>query len=231
MNPNPLSESDLDRLEQLLDADVFAGESMRLDEIQGMLCAIVSGPVPVAPSLWLPEALGKGLESGNDPAVLEALELLMRFNNDLAAALLADETIAPVLYPLDESCEQYDYLAWADSYIFGAGMGGDWFELAGKHAEDLSELLEPMFMLNGMLKEDAEKSGERWFSPAEEARLVADIQENLPLVVQSLYNFWRNKRSGGTIKREDPKSGRNDPCPCGSGRKFKQCCGRPDKLN
>jgi len=25
--------------------------------------------------------------------------------------------------------------------------------------------------------------------------------------------------------REDPKVGRNDPCPCGSGRKFKRCCG------
>jgi uncharacterized protein YecA (UPF0149 family) len=23
-----------------------------------------------------------------------------------------------------------------------------------------------------------------------------------------------------------PKIGRNDPCPCGSGKKFKQCCGR-----
>ncbi len=34
---------------------------MRLDEIQAMLCAIVSGPVPVAPAVWLPEALGKGL--------------------------------------------------------------------------------------------------------------------------------------------------------------------------
>ena len=27
-------------------------------------------------------------------------------------------------------------------------------------------------------------------------------------------------------KRELPKVGRNDPCPCGSGRKFKACCGR-----
>ncbi len=25
--------------------------------------------------------------------------------------------------------------------------------------------------------------------------------------------------------REAPKVGRNDPCPCGSGRKFKKCCG------
>lgn len=28
------------------------------------------------------------------------------------------------------------------------------------------------------------------------------------------------------IVREEPKVGRNDPCPCGSGKKYKQCCGR-----
>lgn len=27
------------------------------------------------------------------------------------------------------------------------------------------------------------------------------------------------------IKREAPKVGRNDPCPCGSQKKFKKCCG------
>jgi SEC-C motif domain protein len=27
------------------------------------------------------------------------------------------------------------------------------------------------------------------------------------------------------VKRESPKIGRNDPCPCGSGKKFKKCCG------
>ena len=30
--------------------------------------------------------------------------------------------------------------------------------------------------------------------------------------------------SGATVKRAIPKAGRNDPCPCGSGKKFKQCC-------
>lgn len=29
----------------------------------------------------------------------------------------------------------------------------------------------------------------------------------------------------GTIVREVPKVGRNEPCPCGSGKKFKKCCG------
>lgn len=27
------------------------------------------------------------------------------------------------------------------------------------------------------------------------------------------------------VRRAEPKVGRNDPCPCGSGRKFKKCCG------
>ena len=32
--------------------------------------------------------------------------------------------------------------------------------------------------------------------------------------------------SSSTIKRDHPKVGRNDPCPCGSGKKYKKCCGR-----
>ena len=28
------------------------------------------------------------------------------------------------------------------------------------------------------------------------------------------------------VVREEPKIGRNDPCPCGSGKKYKKCCGR-----
>ncbi|MHC4917282.1 MAG: SEC-C metal-binding domain-containing protein [Planctomycetota bacterium] len=28
------------------------------------------------------------------------------------------------------------------------------------------------------------------------------------------------------IRRDQPKVGRNSPCPCGSGKKYKKCCGR-----
>lgn len=38
-----------------------------------------------------------------------------------------------------------------------------------------------------------------------------------------------NQRSQGdnvTVRRTTPKVGRNDPCPCGSGKKYKNCCGR-----
>jgi len=33
-----------------------------------------------------------------------------------------------------------------------------------------------------------------------------------------------NPVEGHTVKRETPKVGRNDPCPCGSGKKYKKCC-------
>jgi len=32
-----------------------------------------------------------------------------------------------------------------------------------------------------------------------------------------------------TYKREKPKVGRNDPCPCGSGKKYKKCCGSKEQ--
>jgi hypothetical protein len=43
------------------------------------------------------------------------------------------------------------------------------------------------------------------------------------------YEDLTNKRSWGTslpVKRDEPKVGRNDPCPCGSGKKYKKCHGK-----
>lgn len=38
--------------------------------------------------------------------------------------------------------------------------------------------------------------------------------------------LYKKQKNSGTIHNENRKVGRNDPCPCGSGKKFKQCCGR-----
>ena len=38
-----------------------------------------------------------------------------------------------------------------------------------------------------------------------------------------------SQKEGGmnkTIVNEEPKVGGNDPCPCGSGKKYKNCCGK-----
>ena len=38
--------------------------------------------------------------------------------------------------------------------------------------------------------------------------------------------LYKKQKNSGTIHNENRKVGRNDPCPCGSGKKCKQCCGR-----
>jgi len=53
-----------------------------------------------------------------------------------------------------------------------------------------------------------------------------DAIEDLIVTVADLYDLTRDARyKVDTVKREAPKVGRNEACPCGSGKKFKQCHG------
>ncbi len=55
--------------------------------------------------------------------------------------------------------------------------------------------------------------------PKEKRHLEIGIEENpVPLV-----HFLPNLNKTTTVK--DKKIGRNEPCPCGSGKKYKKCCG------
>ncbi|MFT3663975.1 SEC-C metal-binding domain-containing protein [Piscinibacter sp.] len=51
--------------------------------------------------------------------------------------------------------------------------------------------------------------------------------EDLIVIVADLEDLTRERRyKVETIRREAPKAGRNEPCPCGSGRKYKHCHGQ-----
>ena len=49
--------------------------------------------------------------------------------------------------------------------------------------------------------------------------VAADL---IPQSVHAIDAFWKARRHS---PRRATKTGRNDPCPCGSGRKYKRCCG------
>lgn len=58
----------------------------------------------------------------------------------------------------------------------------------------------------------------------------ADWLYNLPqwndiLTAEEQKALYKEQKQSGTV-RKDKKIGRNDPCPCGSGKKYKHCCGR-----
>ena len=45
-------------------------------------------------------------------------------------------------------------------------------------------------------------------------------------VQRQVNDIWKQERESFMPYVAPPKVGRNDPCPCGSGKKYKNCCGR-----
>ena len=232
-----LADDQLDRLEQLL-SDPALPEAMRLDEIQGYLCAALTGPQPIAEEEWLADALG-------DEALLEteigreAADLLRSFAAALEEELAAGEPPVLLLYGKEEDENgPSDYVPWCQAYLAGVDAAEeDWFEFLGETEDGevdedtsdeisyLDERLFPMMVLTGEAEAAATEHGDKWPDGEEREQIINDCEEDLPQAVTDIYRFWQAKRGTGTVRRDMPKIGRNDPCPCGSGKKFKQCCG------
>ncbi len=54
----------------------------------------------------------------------------------------------------------------------------------------------------------------------------AGVRQNEPTPATRGLEPESQSKIGITLRKEVPKAGRNDPCPCGSGKKYKVCCGR-----
>ena len=70
--------------------------------------------------------------------------------------------------------------------------------------------------------------------PGEEDRVMAEAAEFISVCVIEIAAYWRKRRPTPAKGTSQPVSvslkanqpGRNDPCPCGSGRTYMVCCGR-----
>ena len=235
-----LADDQLDRLETLLD-DPSLADAMRLDEIQGYLCAALSGPQAIPEDDWLADVLGSedALESETGR---EAAQLLRAFAGALEAELAAGEPPVLLLYAKeDDENGPSDYLPWCQAYLAGVDAAeDDWFEFLGEkeglegeegdeeQSEEISyldERLFPLMVLTGEAEDAAREHGEEWPEGEEREQIASECEDDLPQAVTDIYRFWLAKRGTPTIRRDEPKVGRNDACPCGSGKKFKQCCG------
>ena len=226
-NPSvPLSDEELDRLEELLASDVFDGEAMALDELQGFLSAVVSGPELIPPSEWIPVAMGESPQWESEAQTQEVLDLVMRFYNQIVDQFMSGEGFDFVLYRPDEDSE-YDYETWCSAYLDGVEASPVPWEEAGD-ADEVDELLFPIVALaDELAPEDVQR-----MKPDEHEKLLAACREDFPGVLMDIHRYFLALRGKPeTVRREGEKVGRNDPCPCGSGKKYKQCCGAPRSLH
>lgn len=216
-----LTPADLDRLESLLSAPNLE-DSMTLDAIQGMLCAVASAPAPMAPEKWLACVLGEARFASDDEA-REVTHLLNRFHADTARELAEGFGLDLITYPADEG--EDEFAVWCEGYLVGVGLAEpSWFEAGDE--ESVEDLLFAFMVLSGRMKQYTLEAGETWHGPETEARLIRQARDSLLDDILGAHDYWFEQRINRVPqRREAGKTGRNEPCPCGSGRKYKSCCG------
>ncbi len=231
----PLSEDELDKLDTLL-LELDAEESMTLDMLDGFLHALAIGPETVMPGQWLPKVWGQ--EDGammppvNDmDQAKHLLGLVMRHFNSIVSGF---EHSPPVLVPFwrtvhyEVEGEFEDAEMWAYGFTEGVKLSQAAWQTLFDHP-DGSRWYRPIALL-GSEDFSADQSA-LTRTLAQRAALAAEIEESLT----RMHAFWLPLRRAVAERQQaqriSTKVGRNEPCPCGSGKKFKKCCGAPSELH
>lgn len=211
-----MEKQKIERLAALLNPHAQEESGVRSDEVQAMLTALVSGPDDFDLN-WLNEFLDETEMAAEEKA--EATALAQEWGEAIRAQLAGGR--APELHLLEGENGAPDYEVWSNAYLYALDLTEtDWFEAADN--EEFEDLFYPMMLLAGVF--DDEEAG--IVLRTDEAEW-AQAQEDLPDAVLAVYRFWQAKRNKPvTHRREGAKTGRNDPCLCGSGKKYKACCGR-----
>ena len=170
------------------------------------------------------------LEDARDPQpiLLDFLSLIMRHWNVIADTLHSGEVFLPLLLEDENGITHAN--DWASGFLHGTEFHKEqWAALLDDEGQ--GGWLVPIFVLAH------EHSPDPTMRPYKEP-VSAERREKLIVGaaagVTGIYRYFEAQRlvekelygNESTFRRTLPKIGRNDPCPCRSGKKFKQCCGR-----
>jgi uncharacterized protein len=206
---------------------------MDLETIDGFLAGLVAGPGSLEPAAVLREILDGGFAPGAKVAKADRLrceDIVERLRQSIALRLAAGMEHRPLLLPVeafqpkaDPDGRPYEIFpgeAWASGFGFAVRLFRPDWDRAIKASEDVQVLMMPI----SALMIDPAKRAEVGVA-AEDLRAA---HEELPDSVGGLYAYWREAEEEAAARRSSPggaRPGRNDPCPCGSGKKYKRCCG------
>ncbi len=206
----PLDQADLDELRDFLSATPGA---MPFSEAHGFLTAIASAPTTIGPTVWQSMLLGERGFASMEHA-RHVLGLVLRLYNQIVTDLEEHNPIAP-----SEADEPI--ASWCTGYLRAARMDDVW--MADKTG---IAFLFPLAVLGGEVdlvgEEDA--SGKVIEDPTPQLQHCRESLDDTVHEANQYWTAWRRKRAAVPVASRPPKIGRNEPCPCGSGRKFKKCC-------
>jgi uncharacterized protein len=224
--PEHLNDAELDRLGAFL-RGCMGGRAMNLEELDGFFAALIAGPETVMPNEYYREVFGGEMSDACEFSSLkeanEILGLMMRHWNTVAGTLFKGEVYVPLLLEDEHGMAQGN--DWARGFMRGMRMRHDgWAELVND--EERGGWLVPMMMLYHEHDEDP-KMRPKPITPEKRE----DIITHMAAGMAGAYRYFRaHKKAYVGNATPEPRSttskvGRNDPCPCGSGKKYKKCCG------
>jgi uncharacterized protein len=227
--PKPLSEKELDQLSSILSS--FPHEkAMTLEEVDGFFAAFHCCPEITPFSEILPDIWGD--ETGEEDAPFKSteefnqfLDLLLRYWNHVGQRF-QEEVFFPTLLQ-DNETEEVKGNEWAQGFLRGTYIAGGFQELM----EDENEggCFIPIFVLAYEHDANPELRPFKESIPPEERETLLAL---LCAGVTRIYHYFSSHRKAyaqkdkekNTIRNSANKIGRNDPCYCGSGIKYKKCC-------
>lgn len=241
LDKGPLSEEEIQELDRfLLDAEGIE-ESMDIAALDGFLTAIVCGPKTVMPSEWMRWVWD--MERGEDSPEFESqaqaqriLEFLMRHMNDIAQTLQQDpEQYEPLLMENPNDGDPIPIIdEWCSGFMKGVGFDREgWLPVIVGKPDWLSTI-----MLYGT-EEGWDALKKKDLSLDEHRALAGGLADTVRKVHDLLLGQRKQQiaegKLPGVVRREpirnSEKVGRNAPCPCGSGRKYKHCHGDSSRLH
>lgn len=229
-----LSDAEDDELNGFL-ARVEGGKIANTEALDGFFAALACCPDLIMPSEYLPVIQSGGSEDGD--LVFEDMTEAQRFMalvsrccNHVNAQLQDEEVYLPLI--LEDDNGDWRGNDWANGFLTGTHLRQDiWSGFIND--EDHSGPIIPIMALAYENHPDPEmRPYKEHVEPEQRQRLLVGAAAG----VMRMHRHFLDQRSaylpaGGTFIREGRKTGRNDPCPCGSGRKFKQCCARAETLH
>ncbi|MQQ99978.1 UPF0149 family protein [Glaciimonas soli] len=224
----PLSDKEFDELDDFLLSDRCGEESMTMDILHGYLTALVIGPEQILLGEWLPFVWGPTLKDApkfkNDKEFERIVGLIARFMNEIAVTLeVAPKEYEPLFCEFEhEGKPLLDGEAWSLGFMEGVNLRAQAWEPIW--SSNLATVVEPIRLL---AEKAAEESDNEETLSSQDAMQLHKLTIEVEAAIPEIYRYWLPNRKSAvkTIQRETPKVGRNDLCGCGSGKKFKKCCG------
>lgn len=190
-----------------------------VSELDGFFAALACAPISISASTWLPTMWGGDQQM---PAWEHATELrefttaLLQHYNQVMGDFQADDYEPLFLESTVLAAELLVVNDWCAGFLRGLAL---WGPLSPEDTALLDQWLLPVRCFTI----EQEVAAMLKMTVAEMVQMQQRIQ---PSVVNIRRHFFKPvKRADTTFVHASPKVGRNDPCPCGSGKKHKKCCG------